>query len=237
MHDPERPLTLFRRYRPAVAALALAAPLLAHGKPIAYQDGSTFVLDYMPHEQEAQFFYAPDYRSSLGGGYLRVELPDPSTGHVHPGAASGKDSVDIGYLRFNVLAKRWNWTDSQANIYFWGGIGTADSGYRESPDTVPNAGLQVDAESRRFYGSLKSDWHSTFAFTHGMTVAQFGVAPYLHDYNTLATWIVLQGHAMSGNLHEEAGGALLVRLFWRGIWGEAGVTDDGELLSLLMFNL
>jgi hypothetical protein len=211
------------------------APAPGIAKPIAYQDGTTLVLDYMPHEQEAQVFYAPDYQMSLGAGFLRIERPTVDGGHNH---GNGTDEyLDIGYLRFNALARRWNFADAQANVYFWGGIGTADSGEREGPDTVPNGGFQVDAESRRFYGSLKSDWHSTFSFTHGMTVAQFGVAPYLHDYNTVATWIVLQGHAMHGDVHEEDGGALLLRLFWRGIWGEAGVTDEGELLSLLMFNL
>ena len=223
---PER-----RRARLALILLLCgAAP--AHAKPVAYQGGTTTVVEAGPHAQEAQVFYAPNAQSSVGAGWLRIDL-DPAT-HAH---AAGEDTLDVAYLRANVLAQRWNWSAAQANVYLWGGVGTADSGERASRDTVPNAGFQLDWESRRFYTSLKSDWHTTFAFTHGMSVVQLGVAPYLHDYDTLATWILLQGHAVSGDLHEDAGGALLLRLFWRWLWLEAGADDDGEPRGVFMVNL
>jgi hypothetical protein len=225
-----------------ILALCLGVPLvpgLAVAKPIAYADGTTAAFDYGPHMEEAQVFYAPDFRSSIGVGYVRVLLDENGAGHSHSHGAGSTygSSVDIGYFRANVLASRWNFTDAQANVYLWGGLGTANSGARSGPETVPNAGFQLDAESRRFYGSLKSDWHSTFGFTYGMNTLQLGVAPYLHDYNGLATWIVLQGHNMSGTLHRENGAAALLRLFWRGIWVEGGADLKGKPLALLMFNL
>lgn len=229
-------MVAMRRLFPLLACLV---PLAGWAKPIAYPDGTTFTFDYGPHMEEAQVFYSPTFDSSIGAGYVRVKLPENGSGHSHSHGAGTNygDSVDIGYFRTNLLAERWNLADLQSNIYLWGGLGTANSGARSGPDTVPNAGVQFDAESRRFYGSFKSDWHATFGFTWGMSTLQLGVAPYLHDYNGVATWIVLQGHSMNGTLHRETGVAALVRLFWRGIWVEAGADDKGKPLALLMLNL
>lgn len=224
----------------SIALLLLCcAPLAALAKPIAYPDGTTVIFDYGPHMEEAQVFTAPNFQSSLGAGYVRVKLPPNGSGHSHAHGAGTQygNNVDIGYLRVNLLAERWNLADSQANIYVWGGLGTSDSGDRAGPDTVPNAGFQVDAESRRFYAALKSDWHATYGFTWGMNTLQLGVAPYLHDYNGVATWLVVQGHNMDGTLHRENGAAGLVRLFWRGIWVEAGADLKGKPIALLMLNL
>ncbi len=70
-----------------------------------------------------------------------------------------------------------------------------------------------------------------------MNTLQLGIAPYLHDYNGIATWVVLQGHNMDGTLHRETGAAALLRVFRRGIWVEGGADLNGKPLALLMFNL
>lgn len=230
-----RPLANLLLLSAALAAASAAAPALA--KPIAYQDGTTAVFDYGPHMREAQVFYAPDVNSSIGAGWVRVVLNDYSTDtHAHGAGTSFPDNLDIAYFRANLLAQRWNFTGAQANVYLWGGLGTANSNTRAGPDTVPNAGFQLDAETLRYYTSLKTDWHSTFGFTWGMSTLQVGVAPYLHGYHGLATWLVLQGHSMNGTLHRETGGAGLVRLFWRGTWLQAGADFKGKPVAQLMFN-
>ncbi len=92
--------------RALAAFLSLLVPGLAAAKPIAYADGTTTAFDYGPHMEEAQVFYAPNFQSSLGAGYVRVELDEEGSGHSHShdaGTTYG-DSVDIGYLRVNLLA-------------------------------------------------------------------------------------------------------------------------------------
>lgn len=219
--------------RLVAASLVLAAsPALA--KPIAYRHGSTATFDYSAHRQQVQVFYAPDYRISLGGGWLRV-APDAGSGHSHGGPGE-PDDLQIGYFRANVLAQRWNGEASQANLYFWGGLGVADSGEAGTPDTVPNAGFSADWETLRWYLSAQSDWHAGFAFATGASTVQVGVAPYLHDYHGLATWIVLQGQSHDGDVHDERSAALLLRFFWRSIWLEAGADNDGRPHGMLMLN-
>ena len=47
---------------------------------------------------------------------------------------------------------------------------------------------------------------------------------------------VVQGREISGGIHDGTEWSLLLRLFKRGAWVEAGVTEDGKLQALAMVN-
>ena len=72
--------------------------------------------------------------------------------------------------------------------------------------------------------------------THRLDTLQLGWAPYEHDYDTLATWIVVQGRHYTGGLYDGVETALLLRLFKGGTWVEVGATTDGNLQAMAMFN-
>jgi hypothetical protein len=205
-------------------ALALVpASLLA--KPIAYAQGTTVMAEYGAGTMnEAQVFHAPRYDWSFGAGYLELdsELTDRRR--------------EITYARVNYLAKRWNREASQANVFIWGGAGSAYVSESNSHVGAWNAGGQVDYETRRIYGSFKTDLHRGSGFSHRIDTLQLGIAPYEHDYDTLATWLVIQGREYTGGIYDGVEWALLLRLFKGGAWIEAGVTGDGKLQAMAMFN-
>ena len=99
-----------------------------------------------------------------------------------------------------------------------------------------NTGAQFDYETRRVYGSLKTDYFSSSAFSHRIDTLQLGVAPYAHDYSTLATWFVVQARRYTGEIHDGTEVAFLLRLFKRGAWIEAGPTTDGKVQAMFMLN-
>jgi hypothetical protein len=165
----------------------------------------------------------------------------------------------------NLLAKRWNRSASQANIFLWGGVGNAHVGeyYREpalpgvpadehdhgppaptsEPVRVPsqnvsawNVGGQIDFETRRFYSSFKTDLHDSSVFWHRADTLELGFAPYAHDVDTLATWLIVSGRLYSGDMHEDSEVALLLRFFRKSAWLEAGATTDGKLQAMAMFS-
>ncbi len=202
----------------------LAAPGAA-AKPIAFAHGSTVMLEYGGSTmQEAQAFYAPRYDLSVGGGHLRLSsaLDDRERG--------------ITYLRLNYLAKRWNRESAQANVFVWGGLGAARLSERAGHEFAQNAGAQVDYETRRVYVSAKADLQRSARFSHRVDTVQLGIAPYAHDYDRLATWILVQGRRYTGGLYDGTEGAVLLRLFKGNTWLEAGVTTDGELQAMFMIN-
>lgn len=214
--------------RCAGACVALLGTLLAPdsiAKPIAFAGGTTAMVEYGAGTmEEAQVFFAPSHRYSVGGGYLKLESD-----------VDGRER-SIAYARANLLVKRWNLEAAQANVFAWGGAGGASGNDFSGGVFTGNAGAQADYETRRVYASLKTDFYDSSEFTHRIDTLQLGVAPYEHEYDQLAVWLVVQGRTYTGDLYRGTEWAALLRAFKGSVWVEAGVTEDGNLQSMLMVN-
>ena len=209
----------------SIASLMGSVSLCAHAKPIAFADGTTVMGEYGAGTMtEVQAFYAPTFRYSVGGG------------HVSLNSDVSDATRDITYARLNFLPKRWNMEAAQANVFVWGGVGRAHIGETGNNQFAWNAGGQLDYETRRVYGSLRMDYYAASAFNHRIDTLQLGIAPYEHDYETLAIWFVLQAREYTGGLYEGTEWAALVRFFKHNAWLEAGATRDGKIQAMLMFN-
>jgi hypothetical protein len=206
-------------------AFALAGPTSVMAKPIAFANGYTLMAEYGAGTmKEVQFFYAPRYDLSVGGGH--VELDSDETAK----------SRRINYARLNYLVHRWNLDDAQANFFAWGGLGSATGNTFSGTRLAENAGAQADYETRRVYASFKTDLQRSAAFSHRIDTLQLGLAPYKHEYGGVATWFLVQGRQYTGAIHRGTESALLLRLFKGGAWIEAGVTNGGKLQAMAMFN-
>jgi hypothetical protein len=216
-------MNLNRYFIAGACVLAVAAPITA--KPIAFAHGTTAMAEYGAGTmKEAQIFHAPRYFWSLGAGYTELD------------SALTDKRREITYVRANYLVKRWNLESAQANVFTWGGLGNAYASEIDGHAFTWNAGGQVDYETRRIYGSLKTDLFHASAFSHRIDTLQLGIAPYEHDVDTLATWFVVQARRYTQDVHDGTEWALLVRLFRKGAWVEAGATTDGALQAMVMVN-
>jgi len=217
-------MNLFRLTLTGVVLFALHVPI-SGAKPIAFAHGTTVMAEYGAGTmKEAQVFYAPKYFLSLGAGYLELE------------SDIDHRRREITYARANYLVKRWNMASAQANVFVWGGAGQAYVSETNGHEFTGNAGAQFDYETRRVYASLKADWYGAEDFSHRVDTLQLGLAPYEHEYDKLATWFVVQGRNFTGEIRDGIEWAVLLRLFKRGGWIEAGVTDDGKLQAMAMVN-
>ena len=213
------------RLMQSMALVMMIACTSAVAKPIAFADGTTVMAEYGAGTMtEFQAFYAPTFRYSLGGGHLALN------------SAENDETRDITYLRANYLPKRWNFESAQANVFVWGGLGRAHIGETGDNQFTWNAGGQLDYETRRIYASLRTDYYNASAFSHRIDTLQLGIAPYEHDYNTLAVWFVIQAREYTGELFDGTEWAALIRLFKHNAWVEAGATREGKLQAMLMFN-
>jgi hypothetical protein len=218
---------MFRFLSSACLALVLALAFASHAmaKPIAFAEGTTVMAEYGAGTmQELQVFYAPRFDYSVGGGH--VDFSSDIDGRAEY----------ITYARINGLIHRWNLDAAQGNVFAWGGVGSAAGNTFSGTRVAGNAGLQADYETRRVYGSLKTDLQYSSEFADRIDTLQLGLAPYKHDYDGLATWFVLQARHYTGKLHSGIETAGLLRLFRGGAWIEAGVTNRGKLQAMLMFN-
>jgi hypothetical protein len=243
--------------RSLILLLAAVIPWQDVGaRPIVYAHSTTLMADYTDGRMsEAQLFYAPKSYLSFGAGHM-----DIAGGGIHP-------EHKVSYLRLNFLARRWNMEAAQANIFVWGGVDRShmtqivsltevpdDSGHNHDAPPPPretsyertigatgwNAGGQIDFETRRIYTSFKTDAHYSSAFNHRVETLQFGIAPYAHDTDQLATWFVVCATRYSGNAagsHEDEELSFLLRFFKKRTWIEAGATTDGKIQARAMFSL
>jgi hypothetical protein len=203
----------------------LSGSAIAQAKPIAFADGTTVMAEHGASTMnEVQGFYAPSYRYSIGGGHLSLQ------------SDLNDDTRDITYARVNYLPKRWNMEAAQANTFVWGSIGRAHIGETGDNQFAWNVGGQVDYETRYVYASLRTDLHEAASFSHRIDTLQLGVAPYAHDYQTLALWFVVQARQYTNGIYDGIEVAGLVRLFKRNAWLEAGLNEDGKVQAMLMFN-
>jgi hypothetical protein len=69
-----------------------------------------------------------------------------------------------------------------------------------------------------------------------MDTLQLGIAPYEHDYDSVATWFVVQGRHTTGTIIDDTETAFLLRFFKGAVWVEAGATMDGKLQAMFMVN-
>ena len=206
-------------------AFALAGSVSATAKPIAFAGGYTVMAEYGAGTmEELQFFYAPRYDLSFGGGYLRLD------------SVETPETDNISYARLNYLAHRWNLDDAQANVFVWGGLGNSTGNTFSGSVLAENAGAQADYETRSVYASFKTDLQRSSEFSHRVDTLQLGLAPYKHEYGGVATWFLFQARQYTGGIQRGTETALLLRLFKGGIWVEAGVTNAGKLQAMAMFN-
>ncbi len=160
---------------------ALAGSMSVMAKPIAFAGGYTVMAEYGAGTmEELQLFYAPRYDFSFGGGHLELDSDETTK------------SRSINYARLNYLLHRWNLDDAQANVFVWGGVGSATGNTFTGSVLAENAGAQADYETRRVYASFKTDWQGSSEFSHRIDTLQLGLAPYRHEYGGIATWFLLQ---------------------------------------------
>jgi hypothetical protein len=208
-------------------ALLMAILTMATGKafahPVSYQDGFGIMSYNSPEMTELLLTYSFTPRFAIAHSYLR-------------------DSHSEFYIpRADFLLKRWNNTDSQANIYFSAGAGLEKF---NSSTTSANLGeVVLDWESRKYYTYLehlyiRRDNRSNPDLPlqdYNYTKLRLGFAPFLADYTDLNVWFITQFERHSDEKQIEA--TQFLRFFIRNVLWEVGAGFDGSVKFNFMIHL
>lgn len=198
-------------------ALAVVVATPASAKPVSYAGGVSPMIMNNGEVNAASITYSPTAHYAIGFGVEYWREKD----------------YTIQSLQLNNLIKRWNFPDSQGNIYLQSGIGVAysDTGeFEHELEPAAFTGVLADWEDRRFFISYENrfteagDIDSNF-----MQSARVGVAPYIGEFNDLHTWLMVEvGH------YPEAENKVtvtpMVRFFKNTHLIEAGISNQGDLL-------
>ncbi|MGE3479728.1 MAG: hypothetical protein AB7G80_09695 [Dongiaceae bacterium] len=171
------------------------------------------------YRAQAEYTITPSYAIGISESYWRDEK-----WWLHAGTLTN-------------LLRRWNFSDSQGNLYLKSGLGVATSDFgrfRQKAELAAFSGLAADWESRRYYLSYENEVLYAGDIARNFSQkARIGIAPYIGDYGDLHTWLMLQLD------HRPWAGdpvtvTPLVRLFQETVLGEFGLSNHGDLMAHLM---
>jgi hypothetical protein len=204
-----------------LAAVALSTAALA--RPISYSGGHMLMADHQPDMDAISYTYSPSFRWAVSAGAVRATELERTA------------DLELGYVRAAHLLHRWNLPAAQANAFVWGGLG--DGRTAQGNGLARHVGLQLDYETRRIYASLVSELHEGDGWSHRFDTAAIGWAPYAHDVDRVATWVVLKGMRTTNAVDDDVKPVAVLRFFTTRWWLEVGANADGQPVANLMLNL
>ncbi len=200
----------------AFASIALGVSFSAQAKPISYVDG----VMAMQENDETGHTFSVDYTIT----------PNYAVGWYDKWEENERDGKDFSVHgpEFNTLIHRWNLPDGQANIFNSTGAGIADGDGKTRGAAWSS--MMADYETRRVYSSYEV--RGMFADDINASVwqrARVGVAPYLANYDDIATWFMVQvdDHPSKTDTYVVTP---LVRLFYQSSLVEVGYSSNHRLM-------
>lgn len=186
----------------------------AQAHPVAFA-GSYSIMTWNSEEMsEWMLIHSFTAQNAVMARYVRLNTEDGERTFYLPQA--------------NFLVKRWNELDSQANIYL--SVGHGGEKIKDSYKSTSAIAVDADWESRKYYVSFKEDIlisHKNPGSSIYLTKVRAGFAPYLAEFNELNTWFILQAETI--NKSEETFTLTpLIRLFYKNVLTEAGVSSRGQ---------
>lgn len=135
-------------------------------------------------------------------------------------------------LQLDALVYRRNQSDSQSNLYAYLGGGHSD--YHGASGFSGMWGLQADFETRSRFVMIKAEsMRGAAGYELGLVQARLGLAPYEAEYKEIAAWLMMQAQWHPGMSVGRAFTPLL-RLFYRSVLWETGVSFQGDWMLNLM---
>ncbi len=209
------------KYCGIVAAIVSFLASTANAHPVPYKGAVGVMTWNQPFMSDSWITYSFRPDAAFAARMMRFEVPEGRMQFYAP--------------QLDYLVKRWNETESQANIYAYGSYGamTMNGGQAKGAGL---AGIEADAESRKYFVSAKYEkmWGKLGPdFYHAE--ARVGLAPYEAEFNEIASWFMIQyqWHPM---LTKDHAITPLVSLFYKSVLFEAGVSTNADWMLNFMFH-
>lgn len=201
--------------RTALTFILIIFALKTHAHPVIYKDGWAINSTNMPMYSNNYVLYSLTSRFAMGLEYNRF------------------DEHDAGLLKFNSLLWRENGEDSQANLYFHGGVGVIDQ-LEKGNSGLFNYGLEADWETRVLYTSLKHlRYEGAKDLNLSVTQARVGLSPVKTPFDQLQTWFMVQGMVIQ-DVEDTVMITPMLRFFYHNVLWEVGSSTRGDWMLNLM---
>ena len=189
--------------------------------PMGFKDSYMVMGDFNPNWREAFVNYAITPRDAFGIGATYMQSDDK---------AKTRTLEELTYTR---LLKRWNLPNSQANLWFMGGVGTLqgkddlEGSHDHFNKVMVTPGVQFDYETTRVYFAAAHRLYRAEHINHDSTSVRAGFSFYETDYDKTQPWVILEARNMNG-LSEKIEITPMLRLINKSYFVEAGINNSGQ---------
>lgn len=194
-----------------ILATSLVLCQSAWGRPVSYPGGWTVMQMHNRGSTSVHLHYSPTARHSIGMRALH----------------SREEDVFALMFQSNTLLRRINRPDSQANFYLKWAAGAGFENNNAHPAAF--AGVSADWETRRLF--VRYENRATAFGEAGSSFTQstrVGVAPYVADFGSVHTWLMLEV-AHYPETGDEIEVTPVVRFFKNASLVEVGYSINGKL--------
>ena len=198
------------------------ASLSALCGPMGFKESWMSMGDVSPNWQEVFVNYALTARDAAGASALVMRSDDET---------KTRQFTEAIYTR---LIRRWNMPESQANIWFIGGVGNITGNDFSGSKTMASPGIQVDYETTRIYVSATSRLYRAQGLNHDFASARAGFSFYEVDYDQTQPWFILEVRRMQG-LTDKTEVTPMLRLIHNRYFVELGVNNASQARMNFMY--
>lgn len=209
------------------AVLAVSSQYATAG-PMGFKDSYMWMGDLSSNWRESFINYAITPRDAFGIEAVYMRSDDKT---------KTRTLEDVTYTR---LLNRWNLPNSQANLWFVGGIGALqgeDEGVNKDKDldkVMFTPGIQFDYETTRVYFQATHRLYRASDINHDFTSVRAGFSFYETDYDKTQPWFLLEARNMNG-LSDKIEVTPMLRLINKRFFVEAGVNNSRDLRFNFMY--
>jgi hypothetical protein len=151
-----------------LALIIFFSSISAH--PVIFKNGKVFWITQNPNFNDIRFGISKTSDWLIGGRILEDR----------------KSNETFALINNNFLAKRWNKSNSQANLYLLSSVGLNT----DNSKGMSTLGIHADWENRQFMVMEMVEY-----FSHSSALVsntRFAYSPYKVDYSRMSTWLIAQ---------------------------------------------
>ena len=151
-----------------LALIIFFSSISAH--PVIFKNGKVFWITQNPNFIDIRFGISKTSDWLIGGRILEDR----------------KSNETFALINNNFLAKRWNKSNSQANLYLLSSVGLNT----DNSKGMSTLGIHADWENRQFMVMEMVEY-----FSHSSALVsntRFAYSPYKVDYSRTSTWLIAQ---------------------------------------------
>src|SRR5690606_38757100 len=175
--------------------------------------------DIGPNWREVFINYAITPRDAVGLSQTYMRADDDSR---------SRDLTELTYTR---LLHRWNQPESQANLWFVGGIGELWRRDRvtdqRSRQAAISPSVQAHYETTRIYLSAMHRLYRASDLNHDYTAIRAGFSFFEPHYDQTQPWLIVEARTMN-DLSDRTEITTMIRLINRNYFVEVGANNFGQ---------